>query len=155
VQSGGTSATACDAGDDNGSPIPTLTRLTLEGSVLKQQPMVEGIENIQFEYGLDTDGDGDVDRFDTALSSPADGADTFLNDVSDADSRKASWGKVVSVRVALVARSSTRDASLPSSSAMILVGDQGQGSSGYTPSDGDYFRKQFTQTFQIRNRVRS
>lgn len=63
-----------------------LTRTELSGSSYSvTSPMVDGIEMIQFEYGLDTSGDGQVDAF---LASPTD----------------PQWPDVVAVRVWLVAR---------------------------------------------------
>lgn len=50
--------------DDNGNPIPTLKRLELRvdpaDSTRKMTlvSLVEGIENLQFDYGLDTDNNG-------------------------------------------------------------------------------------------------
>ncbi len=50
---GGTSCTG--ASDDGGRPIPTLKRLELSPSGSFQiVPLVEGIENMQVEYGVDT-----------------------------------------------------------------------------------------------------
>lgn len=63
-----------------------LTRTELSGtSYSVTSPLVDGIEMMQFEYGLDTSGDGQVDAF----SSTPDGTD---------------WPDVVAVRVWLVAR---------------------------------------------------
>ena len=58
---------------DNGAglPIPTLKRLELEidpnDNVFKMVtvPLVEGIEQFNVEYGIDTDGDGSVDAYTT------------------------------------------------------------------------------------------
>jgi type IV pilus assembly protein PilW len=50
------------AADDGGRPRPTLKRLELKkvGGALAWEiaPLVEGIENLQIDYGIDTDGDG-------------------------------------------------------------------------------------------------
>jgi len=58
----------CAANDDGGNPIPTLKRLELtvdpSDGVLKMMtvPLVEGIENLQLDYGIDADGDGAPDQ---------------------------------------------------------------------------------------------
>ncbi len=50
--------------DDNGNPIPTLKRLELRVDPADSTrrmtlvSLVEGIENLQFDYGVDTDGNG-------------------------------------------------------------------------------------------------
>jgi type IV pilus assembly protein PilW len=51
--------------DDNGSGqnVPTLTRLELNGAALVPVPLVEGIEEINVEFGIDTDGDGQPDAY--------------------------------------------------------------------------------------------
>jgi len=88
---GGTDCTG--ANDDGGSPIPTLKRLELTvdstGATLDmyQVPLVEGIENLQIDYGVDTDGDGVPNG--AYVASPAAVVD---------------WSNVVAVRVSLLAR---------------------------------------------------
>jgi type IV pilus assembly protein PilW len=63
-----------------------LTRKELSGSSYSvTTPLVDGIEMMQFEYGLDTSGDGQVDSF---SANPA----------------GLQWSDVVAVRVWLVAR---------------------------------------------------
>jgi type IV pilus assembly protein PilW len=51
--------------DDNGAGqnIPTLTRLELTGAGWSTVPLVEGIEQLQLHYGLDTNGDGQPDVY--------------------------------------------------------------------------------------------
>ena len=47
-----------------GDKIPTLVRLELDNGAITTAPMVEGIENMRFEYGLDTLGDdGSPDEY--------------------------------------------------------------------------------------------
>jgi type IV pilus assembly protein PilW len=50
---------------DNGAGqnIPTLKRLELTGTGWSTVPLVEGIEELQLHYGLDTDGDGMPDVY--------------------------------------------------------------------------------------------
>jgi type IV pilus assembly protein PilW len=54
--------------------------------------VVDGIENLQFEFGFDTDNDGLPDQYRTGLSGVAGAAD---ND----------WSNVVAVRLYIIARS--------------------------------------------------
>jgi len=75
----------CDAGADNGRPIPTLKRLDLTAGGHSIVPLVEGVENLQLEYGIDASGDGSPDRFETAPDL-------------------AEWPDVVAVRVGLLTR---------------------------------------------------
>jgi type IV pilus assembly protein PilW len=80
-------------GDCGAGTVPRLTRaeLTPAGDIALT-PLVDGIENLQFEYGFDTDNDGLPDRYRIGLSGVAGAAD---ND----------WSNVVAVRLYLIARS--------------------------------------------------
>lgn len=69
--------------------IPTLKRWEL-GSASNPVPLVEGIENLQFEYGIDSDGDGAPNSY---SSSPA----TVGN-----------WFNVVAVKIHLLSRNETQ-----------------------------------------------
>lgn len=79
------------ATDDNGAPIPTLKRLELrvDSGVRSMRivPLVEGIENFQIDYGVDSDTDGVPDG--AYVTAPA-----TLTD----------WANVVAIRVNLLAR---------------------------------------------------
>ena len=82
--------TTCAASDDNGNPIPTLKRLELSASGgntnLALTPLVEGIENMQMDFGLDNDGDGYPDINSTTPIATTD------------------WSNVMAVRVNLLSR---------------------------------------------------
>ena len=43
--------------------IPTLVKLDLDGGVMTVIPLVEGIQDMRLEYGMDTNGDGTPDEF--------------------------------------------------------------------------------------------
>jgi len=85
VPAGGGSVCTGSA-DDNGSPIPTLKRLELTGNTWSLVPLVEGIENLQIDYGIDTDKDGVPDA--TYVTAPA----------------LADWPNVVAVRINVLSR---------------------------------------------------
>lgn len=76
---------ACAAGD---AALPTLKRVELQaGGMSNPVPLVEGIENVQYEYGLDTvNNDGDADVY---VAKP---------------SSVAQWAQVVAVRIHVLAR---------------------------------------------------
>jgi len=58
--------TTCASTDDNGSPIPTLKMLELNSTgTFTLTPLAEGIENLQIDYGVDTDNDGAPDSYTT------------------------------------------------------------------------------------------
>jgi type IV pilus assembly protein PilW len=74
--------------NDGGNPIPTLKRVEMIDGALLTTSIAEGVENLQFEYGVDTSGDGVPD---TTLTAGA---------VAAAD-----WPNVVSVRMHVLTRS--------------------------------------------------
>lgn len=85
--------TTCTAAADGGTPRPTLSRAELQrnpstGALeMRIVPLVEGVENLQIDYGIDTDNDGSPDAaFVTAPGSVAD------------------WANVMVVRMSLLAR---------------------------------------------------
>ena len=73
--------------DKPGDGIPTLKRLELDPTthVFVTTPLVEGIDYMQIEYGLDTDGNGSADSY---VSNPG------LTD----------WPNVVAIKMHLLAR---------------------------------------------------
>jgi type IV pilus assembly protein PilW len=76
--------------DRSGDGIPTLKRAELR--LVNGQlgftivPLAEGVDNLQFEYGIDTNGDGAVDQYVAAPTAVA------------------GWRNALSVRIALAAR---------------------------------------------------
>jgi type IV pilus assembly protein PilW len=70
--------------DDN---IPTLKRLELVNGGFTVVPIAEGIENLQFDYGVDADGDGAPEA--PFIENPA---------------TPQIWANVVAVNVSLIAR---------------------------------------------------
>jgi len=74
--------------------IPTLKRVEMIDGAMRTMSVAEGIENLQVEYGLDTNNDGRPDNFVT-LGSGAIATPAVAPNV---------WQNVVSVRVHLLAR---------------------------------------------------
>ena len=114
--------TVCTASDDNGSPIPTMKRLELgvsgtSGTGFSIVPLAEGIENMQFDYGLDsaTLPDGAPHTFTTAPASAAD------------------WNNVMGIRVNLLARNNetTQGFSDKKTYNLGLAGSVGPFNNGY------------------------
>lgn len=88
----------CITSDDGGKPIPTLKRVELSASgnntTMSTTPLVEGVENMQIDYGIDSAGnDGAPDG--QLLAVPAAVAD---------------WANVVALRVHLLTRNNESSA---------------------------------------------
>ncbi|NIR31864.1 MAG: hypothetical protein GWN84_21620 [Gammaproteobacteria bacterium] len=124
----------CNTADDVGDDIPTLVRLALADTALVQEEVVEGVEQLQAVYGVNTDGDvaGTADRYLTA------------DNVSD-------WADVVSARLSLVVRNPERDVAADDTDVYRMVGGF-----NYTPpaSVRQFARQLFHHVIQVRNRSR-
>lgn len=113
--------------------VPTLyfTRNNQDGTAAT--PLVDGIEMMQMEYGLDTNGDLAADRYRPATDVGA-----------------ANWGQAVSVRLSLIVRGDALDG-FSDASTYAMAG-------GYTytpPANAQRFQRlQVVKEIQIRNRVK-
>ena len=91
----------CQSSDDNGSPIPTLKRMELTSVAgtrqFKEVPLVEGIENLQIDYGVDSDLDGSPDGSFTVSPSATD------------------WINIVVVKLNILSRNVERTTTCPTS----------------------------------------
>nr|WP_311528143.1 PilW family protein [uncultured Ralstonia sp.] len=112
--------TTCTATADGGNPIPTLMRLEITvgpGGVPQfvTTPLVDGIENMQLDYGVDAIGSG----------SPA---APFITAPALAD-----WPNVMAVRINLLARNTAKSAGYSDNKTynMGAVGSIGPTSDGY------------------------
>jgi type IV pilus assembly protein PilW len=103
--------------------IPTLKRVELVGDAMVVTPLVEGIENLQVEYGFDTDNDGNADVYRDYLSGVAGAPDN-------------SWANVVATRVYVLGRSTEASTAYADTSKRFYMGP-----AGYTTVAGDAFKR--------------
>lgn len=91
-------ATTCTAAADGGNPIPTLKRLEITtvggATAFVMTPLVDGIQNMQFDYGIDPNGAG-------TAASPFVTAPTVDFTVTPPVNQ---WPNVMAVQVNLLAR---------------------------------------------------
>jgi len=138
----GTGGTTCTAADDDGRPIPTLVRQELSGLDMVEQAVAEGVERMRISYGLD----------DVTVSN----RDGMPNQYVTIPPTAADWSRVVTIRIAMLIRSSTPDRNYRDDGKQY---DLGNGAISFAcpadpiPLDADcrYHRHVFTQTFQVRN----
>jgi type IV pilus assembly protein PilW len=107
-------------------PILALFRMDINGNKVE---LVEGVENLQLNYGIDTDADGAVDTFATAGTITT----------------NTQWDKVMSVRISLLV--STVENVSPTSESYTFAG-----TTVNNPSDKK-LRKQWDVYISLRNRV--
>ena len=121
----------------------SLYRRTFDGDNAAglEQELIEGVENMQLRYGVDTDAtpDGIVN-----LYVPAKGATgTAADSVTD-------WSRVVAVRMSLLMRSTTP---VESDTAVAATGVVNGVTVTYPTTGSKYDRRVFTTTVAVRNKI--
>ena len=112
--------------------IPTLKRAELGAAQFTIVPLVEGIETIQFEYGIDANDDGAVDGYsaDPNLTSCGLPTANTLNSVQ-------CWLRTYAVKVNLLARNVEKSPG-HSDSKTYTLGLKADGTSNVFPASGTY-----------------
>lgn len=133
---GGTNCTG--ANDDGGNPIPTLKRLELgPAGTFQIVPLVEGIEQFQVEYGIDTPLTG----LPTGAPYAGDGMPDSYTDSPTADQ----FSQVTAIRLYLLARANERSAGYTDTKTYDL------GLAGTVAPGGQYKRHLFTSVVRLQN----
>jgi len=134
--------------NNTGDGIPTLKRIELSDTgTLATVPLVEGIEYMQVDYGVDgdTDSDGllDIAIFDGA----ADSYSSTCAACAVAADWNTYWANVVSVKLNIVARNIEPSAGYTDTKTYSLGLD-----GTYTPAVGDHYKRHaYTQVVRLVN----
>jgi len=132
--------------NDGGNPIPTLKRVELSvasgAMALTTTSLAEGIENMQIDYGSDTDNDGNPDG--------DYGNGDYVNAVALATPSNvmgvADWANVMSIKINLLARSPEKTPGYSDAKTYNL------GTFGTTTAANDgYTRHAFVQAVRLVN----
>ena len=112
--------------------VPTLKRIDVKPTGAVVTAIVDGIENMQFDYGVDTNSDGAPDSY-TATGTPP--------------STLADWGNVMSVRVYLLSRNIDSTGTYSDAKTYAL------GGVSVTPSGADlkYKRHAYSELVRLNN----
>ncbi len=115
----------------SGDNSPTLFVWRMQQDQMVREPLVAGVEMMRFEYGVDTNADLVVDRYQVAA------------DVTN-------WANVLTVRMSVVLRGNAVDKLIDGDSYTLAGGYT------YTPAAGvqKYMRSLVVKEAQVRNRVR-
>jgi type IV pilus assembly protein PilW len=114
-----------------GDGIPTLKRAELSaGPAFTIVPLVDGIENLQLQYGIDLPTiDGTPDSYNAAPAAVGD------------------WAAVVSVRINLLARNTEKTSGYNASAKTFTLGyDAGGALISFTPPAGDNYKRHAYQS---------
>lgn len=153
VPSSGNSDDVCDAGADGGTPTPTLKMLELgldkDGNTgFRKLAIAEGIEQLQFDYGIDDD---------PAAVNPAtgligDGVADRVEMCSGVTCSTTDWNNVVSVQISLVARNTERSPDYSDDKTYVL-GLAYPAGAPYTPAAGvrAYKRHAYSSIVRVKN----
>jgi type IV pilus assembly protein PilW len=130
--------------DKPGDGIPTLKRAELGtdggGAVaMTVVPMVEGIDNLQLEYGLDSVGTGDGVA-DVYTANPA-----TANGCAAADCAAHNWRNVVAVRLNVLARNTEASVGYTDTKSFVL-GNDASGNPNNVAAAGDHFKRHAFQS---------
>jgi len=121
------SRSACSADGD----VPSLFRIALTNGAFLAEEVAYGVDNLQIKYGVDSSGDGVVNRY------------------FDADNiAAADWVNVVAARIWLLVRAECPETGYTNDNTYAM------GNVSYTPADTagrGYRRKLYTSTIQLRN----
>jgi type IV pilus assembly protein PilW len=128
--------------DNAGDAIPTLKRAELSvgsGGVLAWHivPLVEGIDNLQIEYGVDNAGGAVDGHADSYNADPATGCGTPACPIDD-------WRKVVAVKLNLLARNIEPTSGYADAKSYQL-GRKADGSVNTVAASGDRFKRHVFQ----------
>lgn len=113
-------------GNTVGDGIPTLCRKVLSGAAMVDECIAQGIEDLQFEYGIDPDEDGSANTY---MAAPT----------------PEQLQEVVSVRITLLARTAQADNAYQDDRTY-AIGNSG----AYAPNDR-FHRRVYSETVTIHN----
>jgi hypothetical protein len=129
------------SGDDcsvaGANSVPTLKRIDLTPTgATTITPIVDGIENLQFEYGIDTSGDGAPDVYTNTTAHSA----TVPSDINE-------WQNVMAVRIYLLARNLDTSGSFIDTKTYAL----GPAASADATPGGSFRRHAYTELVRLNN----
>ncbi|WP_105265334.1 PilW family protein [Pseudoalteromonas sp. T1lg76] len=122
--------------------VPVLMRKRLIGDEMQTEPVLEGVENIRFLYGLDRDGDGNVDEYLDASG------------MTSADWQQSGPTSIKTVQVSVLVRATKEDNNIQLKNKTYTLGGDAEATQRIlTGADvpGNYRRMVFVSTFKINN----
>ncbi len=123
--------------------VPTLKRLEFDGATFTEKPLVEGIEELNIEYGMDNDNDGAPDAY------TADPSNYTYTGCAACNSWN-NWPNVVSARVSLLARNIEASPNFTDSKTYTLGNDASGAAVTVAPADG-YRRHAYSGLVRVVN----
>ena len=135
----------------NSDGIPTLKRAELSGAGGSTQftivPLVEGVENLQLEYGIDTDASGS----NNAGSPNAYTTDPGTFNACIAAACVGNWRNVVSVKLHLLTRNTEKTTGHRDTKTYTLGLNAGGAANAVGPFDDSYKRHVYQSSIRLSN----
>ena len=120
--------------DQAGDGIPTLKRVELgPGSFNAPEPIAEGIESLQLEYGVDNNSDGAPEQY-----------------LTDPVAAGKSWSQVTAVKIHLLARNTEPSAAFTDTRTYVL-GGAATTDDTFGPYNDHYKRHVYTSVVRLMN----
>lgn len=131
---------------DNGAgqSVPTLKRRELSGSTTVETPLVEGIENLQLVYGIDTSGDGLPDAY---TPDP----DNYTYSGCTTCTAPNNWSNVMTVQVFVLARNVDASPGYTDTKTYLLGTDSAGNAVTVGPFNDGYRRHVYSRTVRLAN----
>ena len=129
--------------NDSGDGMPTLKRAELDAGTFKIVPLVEGVENMQLSYGIDTTADGIPELF---VADP-----DIANGCADKTCAVKNWMDVMAVDVALLVRNTAETTGFKDTKTYTLNIDSGGNPQVFGPFGDSYKRHAYTSSIQLVN----
>lgn len=121
-------ASCSECSGSGADSIPTLKMAELRGNAMTVVPLVEGIEQMVLEYGVDTAGTGNASSFGTESST-------------------TDWGNIVAIRVHLLSRTAEPSPGFTDSKTYVLGGS----TVTIPEADKQFKRRVYTTTVRLTN----
>jgi len=131
-------------GNRAGEAVPTLMRLELTGSTMAQVPLVAGIEDMNIEYGVDEDGDGQPDAYTADPTHYTFAGCAVCTPVNN-------WSNVMTVRIHVLARSPEPAPGHLDRKRYVLGHDAAGKETAVGPKNDAYQRQVYTALVRIMN----
>lgn len=131
--------------DKAGDGIPTLKVAELTNGAFTTSSLVEGIENMQLEYGLDTSGDGIPNVF-TTDPNTYNGCSSTTNPTC-----VGNWQNAVAVKIHVLARNTSQSPDVPDNKTYTLGLNAAGAANTVGPYNDRYKRHVFESSIKLYN----
>lgn len=136
---------------NSGDGIPTLKRAELGGGGFAIVPLVEGIESLHFEYGMDTNCDGTPDVYTTDPTAYTPLTANCIPFAAAAATVATNWRNVMAVKIHLLARNTEQSPAHNDTKTYVLGVTASGDDNTLGPYNDAYKRHAYTSAVRLAN----